>query len=226
MTKFWQIYYNTIFGAIGGLIAWFIIGIIPTGSWNVHVANAFAGAGIGLLIGAALGTVEGLLVKRSVPRAVNGALTGGGVGLIGGAIGLFIGGVIFVILQGGLIGRVLGWIFLGLFLGLGQNILGFRTKRVVYGLAGGIIAGLIGGALYEIFTQVFIDQSGKAQVFLGAAGIILIGMSLGSIIALTYQIAREGLVVVMNGRRANTEVNRAGRHNDWLIRWCGCLRTG
>ena len=107
------------------------------------MANAFAGAGIGLLIGAALGTVEGLLVKKSVPRAVNGALTGWWSWFNWWGYRIIYWGVIFVILQGGLIGRVLGWIFLGLFLGLGQNILGFRTKRVVYGLAGGIIAGSI-----------------------------------------------------------------------------------
>ncbi len=207
MTKFWQIYYNTIFGAIGGLMAWFLIGIFPTTSWNVHLANMFAGAGIGLLIGAALGVVEGLLVKRSIFRALIGASTGGLAGLVGGAFGLLIGGFVFVIIQGGFIGRMFGWMLLGGALGLGQSLWGLHAKRVVYGSTGGIIGGLVGGALYEGFTQLFIERSGDVQVFLSAAGIILIGMAIGSIVPLTFQIAREGLIVVLTGRRANTEFN-------------------
>ena len=51
MSKAWQIYYSAIFGAIGGLLAWFVVGALPTGAWNIHLANLFVGAEVGLFIG-------------------------------------------------------------------------------------------------------------------------------------------------------------------------------
>jgi len=210
MTKFWQIYYNAVFGAIGGLLAWLVVGMIPTGAWDVHIANAFMGAGIGLFIGGALGVVEGLIIKRSVLRTITGGFRGVIAGVVGGGFGLLFGGITFLLIQGGLIARMLGWMALGLFLGLGQGVLSFKFKRAFYGLIGGTLAGLVGGALYEVFTQAFLDQSADAQVYLSAAGLILIGMSLGSIIPLTIEIAREGLIVILTGRRANTEVSVIG----------------
>ncbi len=210
MTKSWQIYYNAVFGAIGGLLAWLVVGMISTGEWEVHLANAFVGAGIGLFIGGALGMVEGLFIKRSVLRTITGGFRGVIAGVIGGGFGLLFGGITFLLIQGGLIARMLGWMALGLFLGLGQGVLSFKFKRAFYGLIGGTLAGLVGGALYEVFTQAFLEQSAEAQVYLSAVGLILIGMSLGSIIPLTIEIAREGLIVVLTGHRANTEISVIG----------------
>jgi hypothetical protein len=210
MSKPWQIYYNAIFGAIGGLLAWMIIGMVPTASWNIHLANGFVGAGVGLFIGGALGIVEGLIIKRSFRRIVLGALGGGFAGLLSGMIGLLLGGVAFLVIKGGLIARMIGWMALGLFLGLGQGVVNWKLKRAAYGLIGGIFAGLIGGGLYELFTQAFIHQSGKVQVFLSAAGLILIGMSLGSIIPFSIgvigSVLGKGMIVVLTGRRANNEI--------------------
>ena len=52
MSKSLQIYYNAVFGAIGGLLGWLLVGSVSTGSWNILVAYAFVGAGVGLAIGA------------------------------------------------------------------------------------------------------------------------------------------------------------------------------
>lgn len=215
MTKLWQIYYNAMFGALGGLIAWLLVGLIPTSSWNVHLANAFAGAGIGLFIGGTLGVVDGLLIKRAVWPTILGGFLGSLTGVISGVIGLFLGGVTFLIIGGGLIARMLGWMALGLFLGLGQGILNGKLKRAGYSLIGGTLAGLVGGALYEIFTQAFLAESGEAQVFLSALGLILIGFSLGSIIPLSVEVISRvvgdhGMVKVLNGRRAGMEISFVG----------------
>jgi hypothetical protein len=172
MTKSMQIYYNTIFGAIGGLLTWLVIGLIPTGAWPVNIANAFVGAGIGVILGGILGFVDGALLKTSVRRAMTGAASTGAIGFFGGAAGLFLGGLIFVVLQGGLIPRMIGWMLLGLALGLGQSVISRQLKRISYSALGGTVAGLIGGLLYELFTHVFINQSGQAQVYLSALGLI------------------------------------------------------
>ena len=215
MTKLWQFFYNAIFGAIGGLMAWLVIGQVDTTAWGVHLANAFTGAGIGFFIGGALGTVEGLLVKRSLVRTVTGVMGGTIAGLISGLLGLLLGGVGFVLIQGGLIARILGWMALGIFLGLGLGVISWQVRRAIYGLVGGALAGLVGGALYELFTQAFLQQSEVAQMFLSAAGLVLIGSSLGIIIPLSISVigglmAERGLVVYMNGPRRGMEVELIG----------------
>lgn len=215
MTKAWQIYYNAILGAVGALVAWSLAGLVDTTSWNVHLANLFAGAVVGLFIGGALGIVEGLIVKRSALRTVIGVIAGMVVGLISGMAGLLVGGVVFVLIGGGLIARVLGWISLGAFLGLGQGLVSLNGKRALYGLAGGALAGLVGGLFYEVFTQLFLEQSSQVQVFLSAVGLILIGVSLGIIIPLSVSIIsrlrdERGLVVYMTGPRKGTEVEVIG----------------
>ena len=210
MSKPWQFYYNTLFGAIGGLIAWLLIGLVPTGPWQVHLANSFVGALIGMFIGGALGTVEGLVIKRSFGRTLLGVISGVLLGVLGGGFGLLLGGFVFIQIKGGLIGRMLGWMALGFFLGAAQGLMGFKLRRLLLGTLGGTIAGLVGGALYELFTQAFLQQSETAQVFLSAVGLVLIGASLGIIIPLTIEIARQGLVRVMSGRRAGNEISVLG----------------
>jgi hypothetical protein len=211
MTKIWQVYYDSIFGAIGAVVAWLLLGQIDTTSWNIHFANLLTGAGVGLFIGSALGMVDGLLVKRSFKKTIIGLLGGAIAGVISGMIGLFLGGVIFNLIEGGFIGRILGWMVFGAFLGLGQGLIYWNKKRALYGFIGGMLAGLIGGALYEIFTQLFLQQSADIQVFLSAVGLMLIGVSLGIIIPLSVTLiggimSQRGLVVYLNGPRKGTEI--------------------
>ena len=215
MTKVWQFYYNAIFGAIGGLVAWLVVGQIETTSWNIHLANAFIGAMIGFFVGGALGTVEGLLVKRSVARTLVGVIGGVIAGLFSGMVGLLLGGLAFVVIEGGLVARMLGWMALGFFLGLGQGLVSLQFRRAVYGLVGGALAGLVGGALYELFTQAFLEQSDTVQMFLSAVGLVLMGASLGIIIPLSISVigrllSERGLVVYLNGPRISTEIELIG----------------
>ena len=228
MTKPWQIYYNAVLGASGGLLGWLVVGQIPTADWNVHLANGISGLGVGLFIGGSIGAVEGLFVKRSVSRTLLGVLGGAFAGAISGALGLLLGGLAFVILGellgeaslplggvdlnlGLLLARMLGWMALGLFLGLGQGILSLRLKRASFSLLGGTIAGLVGGAFYEVLTQLFIRQSGQVQLLLSALALALIGAALGGIIAATVELAKDARIIVLSGRRANTEVTVIGK---------------
>ena len=82
MIRAGQVYYNTIFGAIGAILAWLVIGQVDTTSWIVNLANLFVGAGNGLFLGASLGIVEGLLVKRTCLSVVIGVLGGAIAGLV------------------------------------------------------------------------------------------------------------------------------------------------
>jgi hypothetical protein len=211
MNRWLQIYYNAIFGALGGLIGWFIVGSFPTGAWHILLAYTFVGAGVGVCIGGMTGAVTGLIVQRSPLRALIGAILGGIVGLIGGTLGLLIGEGFFLILGGGILGRTLGWTFLGLFLGLGDGLVGFKLRRAAYGTIGGTLAGLSGGIAYEVMTQLFLRQSEFVQMIVGALGLILIGACLGGIIPLSVEmIARvlgNGTLEVLNGKRRGTVVS-------------------
>jgi hypothetical protein len=212
MTRNWQIYYNAIFGAIGGLLGWLIVGRFNTGEWNITLAYIFVGAGIGLTIGAMVGAVEGIIIKQSPNRAALGAALGGGAGLASGVIGLLIGEVAFLALSGGLVGRAVGWTALGLFLGLGEGVVSRQMKRASYGAIGGTAAGFLGGVIYEAMTQLFLERSETAQMIVGALGLIVIGACLGGIIPLSVDlIARategKGLLKVLSGKRAGLEIS-------------------
>ncbi len=209
MSKRLQIYYNAVFGAIGGLLAWFVVGLFPTANWNLWIATTLVGAGAGLFIGGAVGMVDGVVIKRSARRALIGAALGGLAGAISGVAGLLIGQLAFIASGGGLVGRTLGWTMLGLFLGIGEGLVERKMKRAAYGAVGGALAGFIGGLIYEVLTQVFLKDSGAAQIFLGALGLVLIGASLGGITAAATEfIARvidKGVLVVKSGSRAGNE---------------------
>lgn len=211
MNRILQIYFNAVFGALGGLIGWFIVGMFPTGEWNILIAYTFVGAGVGLCIGMMTGAVTGLVVRGSLPRAILGAALGGIVGLIGGMLGLLIGEGVFLALGGGIIGRSLGWTLLGFFLGIGDGVTSLKIKRASYGAIGGILAGMVGGLTYEAMTQLFLNQSDTVQMIVGAFGLVLIGACLGGIIPLSIEIIGEltgaGTLQVLNGRRKDLVVS-------------------
>jgi len=211
MNRFMQIYYNAVFGAIGGLIGWFIVGSFPTGEWNVFLAYTFVGAGVGTFIGLMTGAVSGLIVQRSLPRAIIGAILGSIAGFISGILGLLIGEGFFLVIGGGIIGRALGWTLLGLFLGMGDGLIHLKLKRAGYGLIGGTLAGLVGGLVYETMTQLFLSQSGTVQIIVGAMGLILIGACLGGIIPLSIEliaaVVGKATLSVLNGKRQGLTVS-------------------
>jgi len=211
MTKAWQFYYNSILGAIGALTAWLLLGQIDTSAWNVNLDNLITGAGIGLFIGASLGIVDGLLVKRSYKITFLGLFGGAFAGLLSGMSGLFLGGIVFNFIKGGFIARILGWTIFGAFLGLGQGLINWRLKRALYGFIGGTLAGFIGGALYEIFTQLFLQHSARAQVFLSALGLVLIGVSLGVLTFISGLMSQRGVFLYLNGPRKGTEIELIGQ---------------
>ena len=207
MSKARQIYYNAVFGAIGGLLGWLVVGSVSTGTWSIWMAYAFVGAGVGLFIGGMVGAVEGVVVKGSAPRAALGALAGAAAGLVSGLLGLFLGEAGFLIIGGGLMGRSLGWLLLGLFLGIGEGVVARSWRRSSYGAIGGTLAGAIGGVIYEGMTQAFLERGDTVQMVVGALGLILIGACLGSIIPISViVVGARGTLHVLGGRKKGLEV--------------------
>ncbi|MGB8645467.1 MAG: FHA domain-containing protein [Anaerolineae bacterium] len=211
MNRVMQIYYNTVFGALGGLIAWLAVGSVATGTWNIWLAYMFVGAGVGLCIGIATGSVSGAIIQRSFRRALVGAGLGGLAGLVGGLLGLLLGEVLFLVAGGGILGRSLGWMLLGLLIGAGEGLLSRRLRRASYGAVGGALGGLLGGLIYETITELYLNQSESVQVILGGLGLILIGAFIGSLIPISVEVfgsvLGKGTLQVMNGKRKELTVS-------------------
>src|SRR5438105_1460186 len=95
-----RIYFNAVFGALGGLLGWMLFGIFgdknPSDSpvfqsWTEKDLNAFlGGALIGGLIGYLVVSVEGYR-DRSLPRFCRLASYGVILGALGGAFGMWVG---------------------------------------------------------------------------------------------------------------------------------------
>ncbi len=128
-----RLYYNAVFGALGGLLGWMLFGIFGNKNTDPGIeqklqmllGGAFIGGYIGALVVSVEAIRDGALVKT-------GRLASYGVvlGTVGGAIGMFIGDEInywlkqplgdnFVV---AMIARGLGWTALGLAIGMCEGI--------------------------------------------------------------------------------------------------------
>ena len=81
---------------------------------------------------------------------------------------------------------------------------GHVSTRLIFGAAalGGLAGGLVGGALYEALTQLFLSQSDRAQVVVGGVGLIAVGAFIGALIPLARQALARGEVRVLSGEQA------------------------
>lgn len=204
MSKRMQIYYNAVFGGIGGLLGWWTMGSLNPGSWNIWLASVVIGAGIGAGIGALVAAMESAVIKRSPLRALGDALKGALAGILGGLLGLVLGQLSFLALGGGFVGRPIGWMLLGLLVGMGELSVSRKLRRASYGAIGGLLGGLLGGLIYEGLTQLFIEQSDDVQSWVGGFGLVLMGACIGALIAFTRQALSRGELRVLNGRREGT----------------------
>ncbi|MFL5801901.1 MAG: FHA domain-containing protein [Roseiflexaceae bacterium] len=218
MSKMMQVYYSAVLGALGGLLGWWIVGSVPTGAWNVWLAYPLVGAGLGLWIGGCVAATDGAVVKRSVRPALRDGLRGALAGALAGLLGLLLAELSFLALGAGFAGRALGWMLLGGCIGLAEPLLRRQIHRARYGALGGLAGGLLGGLLYESLTQMFLAQSGQAQIIVGGVGLILLGACIGALIPLARQVLSRGELRVLNGEQAGlvrevTDTASLGRYD-------------
>lgn len=202
MSKSLQIYYSAVFGALGGLAGWWVIGSFATQGWGVWPAALFVGAGLGLCIGALVAAADGAMIKRKPARAIRDGLLGGVGGLFAGALGMLVAQVAFLWMSGGWGGRALSWMLLGLMVGAGDFLVSRRPQRALCAAAGGLAGGLVGGLLYEGLTRLFLASSGAAQVWLGGLGLVVVGACIGALIPFARQVLARGELRVLSGEQA------------------------
>jgi hypothetical protein len=201
MNKRMQIYYTALFGALGGLFGWWVVGSFATQVWGIWAAAAFVGAGLGLFMGAALAAADGAMIKRSPLRALRDGTLGAIGGALAGLLGMVEAQSIFLLIGGGFFGRALSWMLLGLLIGLGDLLVSRKPRRALYAGLGGLAGGLTGGLIYEALTQAFLATSGSAQVFLSGLGLVIVGACIGALIPLARHILSHGELRVIGGEQ-------------------------
>jgi len=191
-------YYYAILGALGGLIGWQLSDYLGLSFVsNLYMSEVVVGALVGLIIGLFIGITEGLLT-RNIVQAVKSGLFCALLGLIAGGIGLPLSEFLFQAVGAGIFGRALGWAIFGLLIGLAEGIVG--RNQIWKGMLGGLIGGALGGVLLESAHNWLSDPlTGKA------AGLVLLGASVGAFISLIAVLLSRAWLEVTSGKLKGTE---------------------
>jgi hypothetical protein len=229
-----RIYYNAVFGALGGLLGWMLFGIFGNAdaSASADVQAVLGGALVGGLIGYFVVSVEGFR-DGSLPRFCRLAAYGVVLGAIGGAPGLWLGDVLskplvedtLHLARGSVLNLVatvvlrgLGWMSLGVAVGFSEGIAARSLGKMSYGTLGGALGGFLGGCLFGLFYDPVRQGAGAADHPLWAAvGLIILGASIGSLSALVQGVFRPAMVKVLRGWQEGREYP-IDKPNTWLGR--------
>ena len=198
MNRRMRTYYYALLGAIGGLVGWQVSDLLGLSFVsNLYLSEALVGALIGLSVGLFIGLTEGALTRNPV-HALKSGVFSGLLGLGAGAIGLPLSEFLFQSVGAGIVGRALGWAVFGLLIGLAEGMVG-RTQAWK-GMLGGFIGGALGGILLESVHNWLRDPlTGKA------AGLVLLGASVGAFISLITVLLSRAWLEVRSGKLKGTE---------------------
>ena len=217
-----RIYFNAVFGALGGLLGWMLFGVFAD---SVHLGDdskpAFwfalllGGAIIGGSIGYFVVSVEALR-DRSLLRFVRLASYGVLLGALGGAVGMVLGewvnyGLVrlfgagtVVAFFGAMFARGLGWMCLGAAVGVSEGVAARSLGKFSYGTLGGAIGGFVGGAFFGGVYLATRDLGAGASLW-GAVGFVILGACIGSLSALVQGVFQPASVKVMRGWQEGRE---------------------
>jgi len=198
MNRNMRTYYYALLGAIGGLVGWQVSDLLGLSFVsNLYLSEMLVGALIGLSVGLFIGLTEGALTRNPV-QALKSGLFSGLLGMAAGAIGLPLSEFLFQSIGAGIIGRALGWGVFGLLIGLAEGMVG--RIQAWKGMLGGFIGGALGGILLESVHNWLQDPlTGKA------AGLVLLGASVGAFISLIAVLLSRAWLEVKSGKLKGTE---------------------
>jgi hypothetical protein len=198
MSRRMRTYFYAVLGAIGGLIGWQVSDRLGLSFiTNLYLSEVIVGALVGLVIGLFIGVTEGLLTRNPI-QAIKSGLFCAFLGVLAGGIGLPLGEYLFQAVGAGILVRALGWAIFGLLIGLAEGIVG--KSQVWKGMLGGFIGGAFGGILLESAHNWLEDPlAGKA------AGLVLLGASVGAFISLIAVMLSRAWLEVTSGKLKGTE---------------------
>jgi len=225
MGLFSRIYFNAVFGALGGLIGWMLFGVFGLkdvdgklfGLPLLDLQNLVGGALIGGSVGYLVVSADALR-DRALVRAMRLACYGVLLGAAGGALGLEVGDWFNYVLvksigadqhsAGTLLGvmfaRGVGWMLLGMAIGMSEGIAARSLGRFSYSTIGGTFGGFFGGALFGLAYHLTKDRGGDVALWT-ALGLVILGAFIGSLSALVSGIFQPASVKVMRGWQEGRE---------------------
>lgn len=207
-------------GAVGGLLAWIVWGLADTlfdDFETATVENIFGTVSVAILVGMTL--VIGDAVQAGAgPKLVQRSAIGIGVamttGLIFGALGSFfyISGVdatVDILVESGVsisddqfldefvrqnqLNRGFAWSLIGLSAGLTVGIASLQWKRTLITGGGGLAGGFFGGLLFDMMPG-----QDAARIM----GLLITGLSIGAMIALTEEATKTSWIEITHGGMA------------------------
>lgn len=215
-----RVYFNAVFGGLGGLLGWALFSIFgdPT-TKNPTLQFVFDGAFIGGGIGYFVVSVEAIR-DRSWPRFVRLASVGVLLGAVGGAVGLVLGDLLnylFVLASRSafrqdnalevaldVVSRGLGFLVLGLAVGASEGVAARSMGKFTYGMIGGALGGFVGGCLFGVVYVITLKQGGQASLS-GAVGLVITGACIGSLSALVQAAFQPASLKVLRGWQEGRE---------------------
>jgi hypothetical protein len=220
-----RIYYNAVYGGLGGLLGWMLFGVFGERTPSGDLAFLFftyedlnlllGGALIGLSIGYFVVSVEGIRDQSAV-RFARLASYGALLSWIGGALGMYVGDQVnYVVIHvfrnlgpvatlAAMIARGLGWSLLGIAIGASEGIAARSLGKFSYGTIGGLLGGFIGGVLFELFYA-HARHEGSTSYFWSAVGLVILGACIGSLSALVQAVFQPANVKVLRGWQEGRE---------------------
>jgi hypothetical protein len=171
-----------------------------------------AGAIIGGIIGYVVVGWE-YLVDGSAMRFLRTGTQGCLLGALGGALGLVLGELINYALQMGawlsplvigVLARGLGWMVFGLTIGLAEGWVARSLLKTSYGAVGGSLGGFFGGA---VFAALLIGSQRQEWTYVWgqASALVILGASIGSLIASVEEALKPASVKILRGWREGRE---------------------
>jgi hypothetical protein len=208
-----KMYFNAVFGALGGLLGWMLFGILGERvPWSDDLNALLGGAVIGGSIGYFVVSVEAIR-DASIVRFARLASYGVVIAMVGGAIGMYVGDRIqqfLVWLVGGeylivkMIARGLGWSLLGIAIGGSEGLAARSLGKFSYGTVGGLLGGFIGGVIFGLFYEIARSSLGTTYVW-SALGLVILGACIGSLSALVQTVFQPANLKVLRGWQEGRE---------------------
>jgi hypothetical protein len=218
-----RVYFNAVFGGLGGLLGWMLFGIFGDKSApdrEVTRQLLLGGALIGGAIGYFVVSVEAIR-DRSLLRFFRLACYGMLLGLLGGGLGMWVGDLAHSWVIGRLgsqqhasgsvlhlfatmAARGLGWTFLGVAVGFSEGIAARSLGKFSYGTLGGALGGFVGGGLFGLALEKA-NAAGEHAALWGALGLIILGACIGMLSALVQAVFQPASVRVLRGWQEGRE---------------------
>lgn len=206
-----RIYFNAVFGALGGLLGWMLFGTFAQLATYGDLRALLGGAIIGGMIGYFVVSVEALR-DQALARFARLATYGALLGAAGGAVGMLLGDRLNTWLQELLgasllvtmLARGIGWMLLGVAIGMSEGIAARSLGKFSYGTVGGAIGGFVGGGLFELFYAMQRESLSTTYLW-NALGLVILGACIGLLSALVQAVFQPGCVRVLRGWQEGRE---------------------